>query len=117
MGDISTHFSRWEFKCPCCDFAVVDVELLKLLVLTRYHFNQPITITSGCRCDLHNIAVAGAYRSKHLLGIAADIIVKNTWIDDVYNFIDGHAPNKYGLKKYPNKGFIHVDVRKDKWRG
>ena len=114
MGDISKNFSRHEFKCSCCDFATVDVELLKLLELIRSHFNQPVTITSGCRCRLHNTAVSGAYASKHLLGIAADIKVRDVSVDDVYNFIDGHAPNKYGLKLYDT--WIHVDIRKDKWR-
>jgi hypothetical protein len=67
VGDISLNFSRSEFKCPCCDFATVDVELLKLLEIIRTHFNQKVIITSGCRCSLHNVAVSGAYRSKHLL--------------------------------------------------
>ena len=116
MGDISQNFSRHEFACKDdCGFATVDIELLKLLELIRDHFKQPVTITSGCRCELHNIAVGGAYRSKHLLGIAADITVKGVSVDAVYDFIDGHAPNKYGLKLYLT--FVHVDIRKDKWRG
>ncbi len=117
MGDISQNFSRSEFKCFCCDFATVDIELLNLLELIRSHFNQPVTITSGCRCKLHNIAVGGAYASKHLLGIAADIWVSDVSIGDVYKFVDGHAPLKYGLKAYNAKGIVHVDIRKDKWRG
>ena len=113
---VSEHFSREEFACgDQCGFATVDVELLELLESIRKRFNAPVTITSGCRCSLHNTAVGGAYRSKHLLGIAADIKVKDVDPKEVYKFVDGHAPNKYGLKAYSS--WVHVDVREDKWRG
>jgi len=59
--------------------------------------------------------VSGAYASKHLLGIAADIKVQHIIPSQVYKFVDGHAPNKYGLKVYDS--WLHVDIRKDKWRG
>lgn len=116
MGDVSKSFSRWEFACKCkCGFSAVDVELLSLLETIRKRFDSPVTITSACRCKLHNVAVGGAYKSKHLLGIAADIIVKDVSPADVYKFVDGHAPLKYGIKQYDS--WTHIDVRQDKWRG
>jgi len=116
MGDISKNFSRSEFACKCnCGFNTVDVELIKLLEVVRTYFKKPVTINSACRCEKHNINVGGALHSKHKLGIAADITVKDTKPQLVYNFINTHAPDKYGLGNYNT--FTHVDVRGDKWRG
>ncbi len=115
---VSENFSREEFACKCgCGFSTVDIELLEVLELVRGKFKQPITITSGCRCDTHNTAVSGSYGSKHKQGIAADIVVKGFTPYEVYKFLDGHAPNKYGLGFYTN--FTHIDVRaiKSRWHG
>jgi len=115
---ISQNFHREEFACKCgCGFATADFDLIHLLELIRNKFKQPVTINSGCRCELHNTAVGGSYGSKHKQGIAADIVVNNVSPADVYKFVDGHAPTKYGIGLY--EGFTHVDVRikKARWKG
>ena len=115
MGDISKNFSRSEFACKCkCDFATVDVKLLEVLEITRVHFNKPIKINSACRCLSHNTHIGGAEKSKHMQGIAADIVVKDTDLVEVYKFLDLFQPNKYGVKLYNT--FVHIDVRQTKWR-
>lgn len=114
MMKVSKHFNREEFKCPCCDFSVVDVELLRLLERVREHFKKPVTINSACRCNEHNINVGGSIGSKHKLGIAADIVVKDIDPKDVYAFLDRHLPNTLGLGNYDT--FTHVDVREVKAR-
>ena len=116
MGDISKNFSRSEFTCKClCGFETVDVELLRVLEIVRAYFNKPVKINSACRCKKHNAYIGGALESKHMMGMAADIVVKDTKPELVYNFLDRYQPNKYGLGNY--KTFTHIDVRKDKWRG
>ena len=77
MGDISKNFSRSEFCCKCCDFSTVDVKLIEVLEIVRSQFKKPVKITSACRCEEYNYVVGGADSSKHKLGIAADIIVKD----------------------------------------
>lgn len=115
MGDLSRHFSRSEFACKDgCGFATVDVKLLELLEVIRKHFNKPVTITSGCRCEKHNKKIGGALNSKHMQGIAADIKVKDVSPEEVYKFVDLFMPNKYGIGLYST--WVHVDVREDKWR-
>ena len=49
--------------------------------------------------------------------VEADIVVKDVSPDDVYEFLDLHQPNKYGVGKY--KLFTHIDVRPNKarWKG
>lgn len=115
---VSKHFSREEFACKCgCGFAVVDVKLLEILEAVREHFEQPVTITSSCRCDSHNKSVGGSHGSKHKLGIAADIVVKSVPANFVQSFLRKHVPDSCGIGSYDT--FTHIDVRKHKarWKG
>ena len=124
MNKLNNYFSRSEFACKCgCGFNTIDVELLRLLTKVREYFNEPVTITSGCRCREYNEEVQRienenyvpySSKSKHMQGIAADIKVKNVTPAAVYEFINNYAPNKYGLKAY--NSFTHVDVRENKVR-
>lgn len=118
---LNKYFSREEFACKCgCGFATVDAELLEVLTAVREHFNSPVTINSACRCCRHNATVGGKQKtktssgSKHMYGIAADIVVKGVNPDDVYLFLFNYAPNKYGLGAYET--FTHIDVRAKKAR-
>lgn len=109
---LSPHFRRSEFSCGCgCGRDTVDYELLRLLETIREHFMQPVTITSGYRCEAHNSsqAVKGSKKSQHLYGRAADFKVKNVNPEQVYDFIDAYAPNKWGLGLYSS--WVHVDTR------
>lgn len=104
---ISKHFYRGEFACKCgCGFDTVDAELLRTLETVRFHFGQPVTINSGCRCPEHNKAIGGSPRSQHLLGRAADFVVKDVSPQEVQKFLKDH---KGGLGEYET--FTHVDSR------
>jgi uncharacterized protein YcbK (DUF882 family) len=112
---ISKNFSREEFACKCgCGFATVDVELIGILESIRHHFDAPVTINSACRCDQHNKNIGGAKGSKHKLGIAADIVVKNVKPANVAAYIDQMYGDRYGLGRYST--FTHIDVRQTKAR-
>lgn len=111
---MTKHFSRSEFSCKCCGKSKVSNELLAVLELVRSHFGEPVVITSGYRCPEHNKAVGGAPNSKHLLGVAADIHVKNTDSSKVYKFLNDIFPDVYGIGLYSN--WTHIDVRKKKAR-
>lgn len=52
----------------------------------REHFNSPVTITSGFRCEKLNTAVGGADNSQHLSGEAADFVVKGYTIAQVIDW-------------------------------
>jgi uncharacterized protein YcbK (DUF882 family) len=111
----SKWFKRSEFECRCgCGFCAVDAELLKVLEDVREHFRQPTKITSGCRCPKHNSNVGGAAKSKHVVGTAADIQVKDTNSSEVYAYLDNKYPNSYGIGKA--NSFTHIDIRPNKTR-
>lgn len=108
------HFKSSEFACRHCGETKINSELIVVLELVRMHFNSPVTINSSYRCPTHNKAVGGADKSQHLLGTAADIVVKGVTPAAVYQFVDTVFPNSYGLGRYDN--FTHVDVRNYKAR-
>jgi len=116
MGDISKYFSRKEFSCECgCGFAAVDVELLKVLEDVRTYFFNPVIINSGCRCMTHNKAIGGSKKSKHILGIAADIVVENIPAEAVYYYLEKKYPNKYGIGRYDARTHIDIRLQKARW--
>lgn len=106
---ISKNFRREEFACKCCGVSVVDVELVSTLEEIREYFDSPITINSGYRCEAHNRAIGGAKGSKHKLGIAADIVVKDVPPAAVADYLDFLSGNRHGIGQY--KTFTHIDVR------
>lgn len=116
MNDkISHHFKRSEFACKCgCGFDVVDHELLNVLELIRRRFDSPVIITSGCRCESHNKESGGKLDSQHLIGKAADIVVKNISPVKIVKFLESEFPARYGIGLY--NGWVHIDVRANKAR-
>jgi len=74
MGDLSPHFSRWEFDCSHCGALVgPDRELMSVLENLRNQLGRELVIVSGYRCPEYNARVGGIRSSQHLHGRAADI--------------------------------------------
>ena len=115
MGDISTHFSRWEFSCKCgCCYDTADYLLIVVLEDLHDYFDRTITINSGNRCESHNSAVGGSDHSQHKFAKGADIVVKDIHADNVADYLEERYPDKYGIGRYD--GRTHIDVRPNKAR-
>ena len=116
---MAKYFKRSEFVCKCgCDRnPTVDFELLDILYDVREHFGAPVTVNSGFRCKDHNRAVGGSSSSQHLLGKAADIVVKGYEPHEVQTYILHKYDDKYGLGQYDT--FTHIDSRpyRARWMG
>ena len=105
------HFKSSELECKCgCGSYIPNVALMLLLEDVRERFGKPVSINSSTRCTKHNDSVGGAEFSLHLSGHAADIVVKDTHPDAVYNYLNscGYA-DLIGLGSY--NSFTHVDTR------
>ena len=90
MGDLNKWFDRSEFSCrDSCGFDTVDAESLEVLTDVREHFNSPLIVLSGCRCDLHNHTVGGASKSRHTVGQAADFYLREVAPEVVHAYLDG----------------------------
>lgn len=110
------HFTREEFACKCgCGFDTVDYGLVVALDAIRDHFDRPVRVTSGCRCEAHNAAVGGSTHSQHKKGRAADIVV-----DGVPPALVAELADQMGLGgvgRYST--FTHIDTREgvSRWAG
>jgi len=115
VGDLSQNFSRNEWECFCgCGFDTVDFKLIKVLEDLRDNFGGiPLIITDegGCRCPAQNLLSGGSKRSKHMLGRAADIKIKNIPPTLVHRYLVNTYPGELGIGLY--KTFVHVDTRSD----
>lgn len=110
MGDLSTHFSSYEFECQCgCGFDEIAIELIEVLEGVREHFGTALNVNSGCRCTKHNASVGGTKRSQHVKGTAADIRVKGHSPSEVQAYLAETYPMSYGIGRY--NSFTHIDVR------
>ena len=71
LGDLSTNFWKWEFRCPCkkCrrkKVRVSELLLFKLEMLRVALGNKPIIINSGNRCIEENKRIGGHPNSAHI---------------------------------------------------
>lgn len=74
MGDLSPHFSQWEFRDHRTGTVLgPSPELVQLLERIRALDGRPLRVVSGYRTTATNAAVGGASNSQHLYGRAADI--------------------------------------------
>mgnify|MGYP002177337573 FL=1 len=121
---MTKNFSIGEFKCKCgCimpDEVLYNVvKLVNQLQTIRDVIKTPIQINSAYRCKTHNQAVNGSESSQHILGKAADIVVRgyNPSLE-IYPLIEELIKEglilQGGLGDYPT--FTHYDIRKTKAR-
>jgi uncharacterized protein YcbK (DUF882 family) len=108
------NFNQKEFACKgkaCCkNSAPMDGAFLKKLQQLRDALERPITITSGFRCNHHNLHVGGAKSSYHTLGRACDIKVSGV---DVEALAELAKEVFSGVIVY--KSWVHVDIREGEY--
>ena len=74
----------------------------------------PIIISSGFRCAVLNKKVGGQPNSQHLMGQAADLVVPQKNLKDVFNYIKSHLNYDQLLYEYSKTDkWIHVSFRND----
>ena len=133
---MTKNFSKSEFDSGCGAEMPLNVyynmqKIANQLQILRNYLGKPITINSGYRSEEHNAKIGGAHKivnekrvetSSHCMGRAADIVVKGLDPIGVYATIELLIEKgdmlQGGLGLYPNKGFVHYDIRGEKarWR-
>lgn len=113
-GDLSAHFSRFEFNqhgdpMPVDQIKVSPDLVDKLEKLRHIIGDRPIHICSGYRSPLYNMVVGGVPRSQHMLGKAADIMVDGMTAKELEPY--AKAAGFTFTQTYPNHPHLHVDVR------
>ena len=121
---MTKNFSIGEFECKCgCimpDEVLYNVvKLVNQLQTIRDVIKTPIQINSAYRCKKHNKAIGGSVSSQHILGKAADIVVRSYDPSlEIYPLIEELINEgqilQGGLGDYST--FTHYDIRKTKAR-
>jgi len=114
---VAKHFNLSEFACPCCNLVMLHPKLLAKLMELRNTLERPVYITSGYRCPKYNQKVGGVANSYHLIGLAADIKVKDTNLIELLGYAE--EIDFAGIGLYEKKNFLHLDVRptkRSRWR-
>ncbi len=114
---LSKNFKLYEFACKDgSDKVVLNCELVELLQKIRDYFGKPVIINSAYRTTTYNKKIGGVSSSQHLIGYAADIVIKGMKAKDIAVYIEKLIPNTGGIGIYMTKNFVHVDVRENKSR-
>lgn len=110
------NFTEKELSCRCCGKLIINDEALVSLQAFRNYLNRKfkknirVTVNCGTRCIKHNKDVGGEDKSKHLEGIAFDIVSPD--ID--YKTLYQEAVNCRlfsTIIRYDISKFVHVDTR------
>jgi len=116
LSNLCYGLSLQEFNCKCdmCDATIYDRKLLQAYGKFRYLLGVPIIITCGYRCPYHNKEIGGAKLSRHILGQALDMGLK-----EILQVLKTTATIKEKLIQCGftyveinvERGYIHADVR------
>lgn len=80
----------------------------------RDYLGIPVIVSSGFRCAVLNKKINGRPNSQHCTGQAADLVVPQRNLKDVYNYIKHNLPYDQLLFEYNGKDcWIHVSYRSD----
>ena len=120
---MTKNFSKSEFESKWCREMPEEVyhnvvKVANQLQYLRDYLNKPIKVNSAYRSPEHNAKVGGVPKSQHLLGKAADIVVKDMPTEFLYQYIEDAISNgemlQGGLGLYDT--FVHYDIRGTKAR-
>lgn len=120
---MTKNFSKSEFESKCGREMPEEVyhnvvKVANQLQYLRDYLNKPIKVNSAYRSPEHNAKVGGVPKSQHLLGKAADIVVKDMPTEFLYQYIEDAISNgemlQGGLGLYDT--FVHYDIRGTKAR-
>lgn len=121
---LSRNFRAYEFDCRCsrCTETKVDTDLVAYLQRIRDRFGKAVHITGPYRCPTHNAEIPNASKtSKHMLGMAADIVVEGVAPAEVAAYAESIGVKGIGLYEKADAGddFVHIDTRDKKsfWYG
>ena len=118
------YFTKAEFKCKCggkyCNGYPVDIDMnmVKIADKIRARIGDPIPITSGLRCKIHNANVGGVSNSQHLYGKASDLgCPSGSTPSQMASIAEEIMGDTGGIGTY--SWGIHIDTRstKSRWNG
>ena len=120
---MTKNFSKEEFDCNDGSEMPINiyhnmVKVANQLQILRNHLCKPIQINSAWRSEEYNASIGGVKDSQHIMGRAADIVVRDLTSTEVYNTIEELIEKgdmlQGGLGLYDT--FVHYDIRGERAR-
>jgi len=114
----STNFTVEELRCKCQHCLSekpnkVDPAVLVFLQAIRDELDEPMSLSSAYRCELHNSEAVKVRPGTHNRGLAFDIRVP--WGEKRMKIIE--LAVKHGFKGFGfANSFIHIDMGSDQFR-
>lgn len=111
---MTAHFKLSEFQCKDGSTTIIlNPKLIAMLEKLRIKAGKPLIINSAYRTPTYNKRVGGAKNSQHMVGNAADIVIKGMTVEQVAKMAEEIGFD--GIGRYDS--FTHVDVRgyKARW--
>jgi hypothetical protein len=105
---IQPNFNAGEFKCKGDNwYWLVHLGLVVWLQQMREKIDRPLRVNSAFRTQNYNADIGGASRSKHMLGLAADLAVP----DKMSSIALAGLAYSVGFRRIGvANGFVHVDT-------
>jgi hypothetical protein len=79
----------------------------------RAHYNRPVIIHSGFRCEELNAAVGGSKTSRHMQGMAADFHIAGVLLDEAFAWLWKESDIPFGQlidERRSNSRWLHVSA-------
>ena len=122
---ITEHLTRGEIECHCgCGKGLKDndfkIHVAQAFEQIRQRIGKPLAVSSGCRCESWNELQGGTDHSQHLLCNALDLICPSSIdYEKFYQICVSVIGDGGGVGYYPDKNFVHIDLRgwKARWNG
>ena len=120
---MTKNFSKEEFDCNDGSEMPINiyhnmVKVANQLQILRNHLGKPIQINSAWRSEEYNASIGGVKDSQHIMGRAADIVVRDLTSTEVYNTIEELIEKgdmlQGGIGLYDT--FVHYDIRGERAR-
>lgn len=112
---LAPNFTLKEFACKDgSDVVFVWVGMPDMLQQARYHFKARVILNSFYRTPAYNKKIGGSTYSRHLFGMAADVVVEGVPPLEVARYFDKFLGDKGCVGLYKN--YVHVDGREKKYR-
>jgi len=120
LGDLSTHFWKREFRCPCkkclhkkvrvSSLLLFKLEMMIIIIDSGLDYHKPVIVLSGNRCEEENKRIGGFPNSEHIPdpdGEASDIKVIGITPIKLGLIAEKVGGLRIGIAKWG----IHVDVK------
>lgn len=113
---MAKYFSAKELSCRCCQQDKTTQKLQDTLDSIRTRYGKPITLSNAYRCPVHNKAVGGALKSKHMFGQAADLVRNEELLKLIQDNLEqlglwmehpDHTPSWIHIQVVPYPGWLY----------